>query len=529
MIQESPHEKLDFPEVTLTELLLARAERFPQKPALIDGPTGRTYTYGQWATLVRRAAAGLARRGLAKGDVLAIYSPNLPEYAIAFHAVSLAGGVNTTVNPLYTVDELTYQLRDSGARFLLTAPPFLDKALAAAREVGIPEVFVFGEAPGATPFAALLAQDLAGFEAPEISPGEDLVALPYSSGTTGLSKGVMLTHHNLVANVLQTAAAIPEVGEDETIIAVLPFFHIYGLVVVLNLGLYHGATVVTVPRFELEPFLDTLVKYGVTFASVVPPIVLALAKHPVVGGYDLTKLRMIFSGAAPLSEALAQACADRLGCRVFQGYGMTETSPVTHMCPADTERAKLGSVGVPLPNTECRIVDLTSGASLGPDEPGEICIRGPQVMKGYLSRPDATAAMIDGEGWLHSGDIGYVDRDGHLFIVDRVKELIKFKGLQVAPAELEAVLLTHPAVADAAVIPSADEEAGEVPKAFVVLRDAADAADPEEILAYVAARVAPYKRIRRLEFVELIPKSAAGKILRRVLVERERSATIAPS
>jgi acyl-CoA synthetase (AMP-forming)/AMP-acid ligase II len=525
MTQESPHPKLDVPEVTLTELLFERAGRFPDKPALIDGPTGRAYTYGQWAALVRRGAAGLARRGLAKGDVLAIYSPNLPEYAIAFHAVALAGGINTTVNPLYTVDELIYQLRDSRARFLLTAPPFLDKALAAAREVGIPEVFVFGEAEGAIPFAALLADPAGGPELeapllPDISPREDLVALPYSSGTTGLSKGVMLTHGNLVANVLQTAAGVPDVGENETIIAVLPFFHIYGLVAVLHLGLYKGATVVTVPRFELPSFLETLVQYGVTFASVVPPIVLALAKHPAVDGHDLSKLRMIFSGAAPLGEELAQACADRLGCRVFQGYGMTETSPVTHMCPDGPVRSKLGSVGVPLPNTECRIVDLTSGAPLGPDEQGEICIRGPQVMKGYLNRPDATAAMIDGEGWLHSGDIGYVDRDGYLFIVDRVKELIKFKGLQVAPAELEAVLLTHPAVADAAVIPSADLEAGEVPKAFVVLRGEAD---PEEILAYVAARVAPYKRIRRLEFVDVIPKSAAGKILRRVLVERERA------
>jgi acyl-CoA synthetase (AMP-forming)/AMP-acid ligase II len=525
MIQQSPHPKLNVPEVTLTELLFERAARSPEKPALIDGPTGRAYTYGQWAALVRRGAAGLARRGLVKGDVLAIYSPNLPEYAIAFHAVALAGGINTTVNPLYTVDELIYQLRDSRARFLLTAPPFLDKAQAAAREVGIPEVFVFGEEAGesgeAIPFAALLAADpVPEFQAPKLSPREDLVALPYSSGTTGLSKGVMLTHRNLVANVLQTAAGVPDVGDDETILGVLPFFHIYGLVAVLHLGLYKGATVVTVPRFELSSFLETLVRYGVTFASVVPPIVLALAKHPAVDGNDLSKLRILFSGAAPLGEELAQACADRLGCRVFQGYGMTETSPVTHMCPPGTERSKLGSVGVPLPNTECQIVDLTTGAPLGPGEQGEICLRGPQVMKGYLNRPDATAAMIDGEGWLHSGDIGYVDRDGYLFVVDRVKELIKFKGLQVAPAELEAVLLTHPAVADAAVIPSADEEAGEVPKAFVVLRREAD---PEEILAYVAARVAPYKRIRRLEFVDQIPKSAAGKILRRVLVERERA------
>jgi acyl-CoA synthetase (AMP-forming)/AMP-acid ligase II len=522
MIQKSPHPEIEIPEVPLTALLFERALRFPGKTALIDGPTGRSYTYGQWAALVRRAAFGLSRRGFGKGDVMAIYSPNLPEYAIAFHAAALAGGIITTISPLYTVEELTYQLRDAGAKILVTIPPFLDKAQAAARAAGITEIFVIGggaEAEGATPFAALLAED-GPIPEPGIVPREDLVALPYSSGTTGLSKGVMLTHHNLVANLLQTAGALPEVGEDDTIIAVLPFFHIYGLIVVLNLGLYHGATIVTVPRFELEPFLETLVKYEITFASLVPPIVLALAKHPVVDRYDLSKLRMIFSGAAPLGAELSTACARRLGCQVFQGYGLTETSPVTHMNPSDPAKAKPGSVGLPLPNTECRIVDLESGAPLGAGEQGEICIRGPQTMKGYLNRPDATAAMLDPDGWLHTGDIGYVDADHHLFIVDRLKELIKYKGLQVPPAELEAVLLTHPAIADAAVIPSPDEEAGEVPKAFVVLRGEAS---PEEILAYVAERVAPYKRIRLLEFVDQIPKSAAGKILRRVLVERERA------
>jgi len=525
VIHKSPHPEVEIPDVSLTALLFERARRFPDKAALIDGPSGRSYTYGQWAAAVRRAAAGLARRGFKKGDVLAIYSPNLPEYGIAFHAVALAGGINTTVNPLYTVDELTYQLADSGARYLITAAPFLDKALAAARAAGISEVFVFGHpegaegVEGATPFAALLAGD-GPVPEPAIDPREDLVALPYSSGTTGLPKGVMLTHRNLVANLLQAAGALKDVGPDDTLIAVLPFFHIYGLVVVLNLGLYHGATIVTLPRFELDSFLATLAKYGVTFASVVPPIVLALAKHPAVENHDLSKLRMIFSGAAPLGGELSKACASRLGCLVFQGYGLTETSPVTHMSPSDPARARAASVGFPLPNTECQIVDLETDAPLGPDERGEICIRGPQNMAGYLNRPEATAAMIDEDGWLHTGDIGYVDGDGFLYVVDRVKELIKFKGMQVPPAELEAVLLSHPAIADAAVIPSPDEEAGEVPKAFVVMRGEAT---PDEILAFVAARVAPHKRIRLLEVVDQIPKSASGKILRRVLVEQERA------
>jgi acyl-CoA synthetase (AMP-forming)/AMP-acid ligase II len=307
--------------------------------------------------------------------------------------------------------------------------------------------------------------------------------------------------------------------ENDTLIGVLPLFHIYGLVVVLNLGLYQGATIVTVPRFELEPFLQLLQDHEVTLAHLVPPIVLALSKNPLVDNYKLPKLKTIFCGAAPLDENLTRACMERLDCDVRQGYGMTETSPVTHSSPADPSQVKFGSVGVPAPNTECKVVDLATGELLGSNKEGEICVRGPQVMKGYLNRPEATAATIDPEGWLHTGDIGYADADGHFFIVDRAKELIKYKGFQVPPAELEALLLTHPSVADAAVIPIPDDEAGEIPKAFVVLKKAATA---EELMDFVAERVAPHKKIRLLEFIDKIPKSASGKILRRVLVQAER-------
>jgi acyl-CoA synthetase (AMP-forming)/AMP-acid ligase II len=521
MIFRAPRPDIAIPEVHLTHFLLERAAEWPDRPALIEGPTGRTITYGQWAEAVRRGARGLAARGFRKGDVFGIYSPNVPEYAVAFHAVSLAGGACTTVNPIYTVEELTYQLEDSRASYLVTAPPFIDKAMEAASRAGLHETFVFGEAPGATPFSALLGDD---GPPPEIAtrPGEDVVALPYSSGTTGLPKGVMLTHRNLVANLLQTHHSIHILGPEDVVIGVLPFFHIYGMVVVMNLSLYLGATVVTMPRFELEPFLATLQKYRVTFANVVPPIVLALAKHPVVDNYDLSALRAVFSGAAPLGEGVAKACAVRLRCPVMQGYGLTETSPVTHASPMEEGNIKVGSVGHCLSNTECRIVDLVSGGDLGPDQQGEICIRGPQVMKGYLNRPEATAAMIDAHGWLHTGDIGYADKEGHFFVVDRLKELIKYKGMQIAPAELEAVLLTHPAVADAAVVPYPDEEAGEVPKAFLVLKSDAN---PEEILAYVAERVAPYKKIRRFEVLGQIPKSLSGKILRRVLIAQQQGGT----
>jgi acyl-CoA synthetase (AMP-forming)/AMP-acid ligase II len=274
------------------------------------------------------------------------------------------------------------------------------------------------------------------------------------------------------------------------------------------------------PRFDLEQFLQTLEKYRVTYAYVVPPIVLALAKNPLVDNYDLSRLRILFSGAAPLGANVANAASTRLSCEVNQGYGLTETSPVTHAARAGTAGLKAAGIGPPVPNTEAKIVDVATAAELGVNQQGEICVRGPQVMKGYLNRPDATAAMIDIDGWLHTGDVGYADADGCFFVVDRVKELIKYKGLQIAPAELEAVLLAHPSVADAAVVPLADDEAGQVPKAFVVLKSEATA---DQLMCFVAERVAPYKKLRRLEVTDQIPRSPSGKILRRVLVERDQA------
>ncbi len=285
------------------------------------------------------------------------------------------------------------------------------------------------------------------------------------------------------------------------------------------MGLHTGSTIVTMPRFDLEQFLQIGEKYQITLAHLVPPVVLALSKSPIVENYRLSKLKTIFSGAAPLGEDLTKACMERMNCALRQGYGMTETSPVTHSSPADPAKVKFGSIGVAAPSTEVKVVDVDTGELLGPNQKGEICVRGPQIMKGYLNKPDATANTIDSEGWLHTGDIGYVDDDGHFFIVDRLKELIKYKGFQVPPAELEAVLLTHPCVADAAVIPYPDDEAGEVPKAIVVLRKASEA---DDIIEFVAERVAPHKRIKYLEFAEQIPKSPSGKILRRVLVQKER-------
>ena len=517
MIYTSPFPKIEIPITPLHEYLFEHADKWAEKPALIDGPTGRSFTYTELRNAITAVAAGLGSHGFKKGDVFAIFSPNIPEYAVAFFGVSTAGGVNTTINPLYTAEEVKRQLIDSTASFLVTVPQFLPVALEAVQGTSVKEVFVFGEAEGATPFSALLSEQQETDVA--IDPCNDLVALPYSSGTTGLPKGVMLTHYNLVANLQQTTT-VEKITPDDTLIGILPFYHIYGMTVIMGAALRSGATIVTMPRFNLEQFLGLLQQHRVTVAYLVPPIILALAKHPLVDQYDISTLSNVMSGAAPLPESVAREASRRNDMVVRQGYGLTETSPVTHTNARDTQ-LKIDSVGTALPNTEWRIIDVDSGLDAAEGDLGEVWIRGPQVMKGYLNNPQATVDMVDNDGWLHTGDIGKADADGYLYVVDRLKELIKYKGFQVAPAELESVIQSHPAVADAAVIPSPDTEAGEVPKAFVVLREKGTT-NADELMTYVASKVAPHKKIRRLEFIDAIPKVPSGKILRRELVARER-------
>jgi acyl-CoA synthetase (AMP-forming)/AMP-acid ligase II len=446
--------------------------------------------------------------------VIGVFMPNVPEYAIVIHGAASAGGMCMTVNPAYTANELTHQLEDSGARMLVTVPAGLEVAIEAAERAGVDDLFVVGE----DSFTGLLGDPA---EAPrvEIDPAEDVAVLPYSSGTTGLPKGVMLTHRNLVANLLQ-AEPIVGAGPDDVLIGCLPFFHIYGMQVIMNLGLHGGATIVSMPRFELGQYLDLIESHRATRLFVVPPIALALAKHPSAEGRDFSSVDFIVSGAAPLGSELSDRLKERTGAKVTQGYGLTETSPVTHNLHPDDD--KPGSIGPPLIDTEVRVIDTETGEDLGDGERGELWIRGPQVMKGYLNNEEATAATIDSDGWLHTGDIGVRDADGHYEIVDRLKELIKYKGFQVPPAELEALIITHPGVADVAVIGVPDEEAGELPKAYVVAAD--DDLDPEELIGWIAERIAPQKRVRLIELTDEIPKSPSGKILRRVLKDREQAA-----
>lgn len=503
MIHRSPYPPIPLTNESITERVFRGLGPDPDRVVLIDGPSGRELTAGAFVSGVRRLAGGLQARGIGKGDVIAILAPNMPEYAVVFHGVAFAGATVTTINPTYTAPEVSHQLADAGAQLLVTIALFLETAKAAFAG----EIVVIGEAEGATPLSALMGEPLA--EQAPIDAARDVVVLPYSSGTTGLPKGVRLSHRNLVANVDQCLTCI-DCPPGSWSVGFLPFFHIYGQTVLMNLHLAAGAGVVTIPRFDLELFLTLVAKYRTPTLWCAPPVAVALAKHPMVDQFDLSCVERFFSGAAPLGGEVAEAVARRIGCVSVQGYGMTEMSPVSHGTPRG--QARMGSVGVTVASTECRIV--VDGRDVGPGEAGELWVRGPQVMLGYHNRPEATAEVLTKDGWLKTGDLAEVDADGWVFIRDRLKELIKVSGFQVAPAEVEAALLTSPMVKDAAVRGVPDDEKGEVPVAFIV---PAEGADEGAIRAHLAGQLAHYKLPQRISFIEAVPKSASGKILRRML------------
>lgn len=525
----SPLPDVEIPDLSLYDLLFAdlSAEE-AARIAVVDGSSGAETTYGALIAQIDAIAGALASRGLGVGDVIALHSPNVPAFVSVFHGILRAGATATTINSLSTGEDIARQLADSGARMLLTVSPLLAPAREGAAAVGLSDdrIIVLDGADGYASLRDLLAE---GRAAPEVSfdPSTHLAVLPYSSGTTARPKGVMLTHRNLVANVVQSADLVGVVGEDR-VLAVLPFFHIYGMTVLLNLSMLRRATLVTMPRFDLLEFLRIIQDERCTFAFIAPPIALALAKHPVVDQYDLSSLRALFSGAAPLDGGIGSAVATRLHCLVRQGYGMTEMSPISHLLPLDRDDLPLSSVGITIPNMVCKLVDTSTGAEIpvpvsGMSVPGELVCKGPNVMVGYLGNPEATEETLDQDGWLHTGDVAIVSSEGVVTVVDRVKELIKYKGYQVAPAELEALLVGHPLIADAAVIAGKDDDGEEVPKAFVVLQPGAEL-DPTEVIAFVAERVAPHKKVRQVELIETIPKSASGKILRKDLRAMEVSA-----
>ncbi|MEY3005484.1 MAG: hypothetical protein RLZZ491_2660 [Pseudomonadota bacterium] len=496
--------------ISITQKLFQGLSGRDDAIAIIDGPTGAALTAGALVDRIRRLAGGLTERGVLPGGTVAILAPNMPDYPVVFHAVAWGGGTVTTINPSYTAPEITHQLADAGAVMLVTTPAFAETARAAATGTGVRDVVVIGGQEG------LCLDDVMGqplMDQAPIDPARHVVVLPYSSGTTGRPKGVMLTHRNLVANVSQ-AGAMAQITPEDVAIAFLPFFHIYGMTVLMNLFLQQKARLVTMPRFDLEQFLHLVETHRATRLYIVPPVALALAKHPLVDRFDVSSVVEIFSGAAPLGPETEQALGARFGARAVQGYGMTEMSPISHMSAPGQSRD--GSSGRAVPLTECRIVDPGTLADLPPGTEGELWVRGPQVMLGYLNNAEATAACLMPDGWLRTGDLAVIDADGYMFIRDRLKELIKVKGFQVAPAEVEAALCAHPAVADAAVVGRADPEAGERPVAFVVRAAGADLGETE-LQAHVEGCLAHYKHPAEYRFVASVPKSASGKILRREL------------
>jgi len=498
--------------MTVPQILERTVRRLPDKVALMTAE-GAAYTFGELWAAVGGMARALQDKGLRKGDMVGIFAPNSTEYAVALHGAIMAGATVTTLNPLYREREVEHQLHDAGAKMLFTLgalKPIVEEARPKLPD--LQHIFSLES-------AWEMARGAPGDPTPvDIDPMKDIAVLPYSSGTTGLPKGVMLSHQNLTANIRQTLA-LNMMEESGVMLDFLPFYHIYGMMVLLNCGLATGATQIILPRFDPESALHIIQQHRVTDLFCVPPAILALVHHPRLDEFDLSSLRFLMSGAAPLPAEVARLATEKLGCIVMQGYGMTESSPITNVNPLEAPRD--GTVGPPVADTLEKVVSLDNGEELPPGEVGELLVYGPQVMLGYWKRPDATEETITADGWLRTGDIASADPDGYVRIHDRKKEMIKYKGYQIAPAELEALLMEHPGVRDAAVIPKYDDEAGEVPKAFVVAKE--PGLDLNEVAAFVAERVAPYKKIRAIEAVDAIPKNPSGKILRRQLIEQERA------
>ena len=517
----SPLPAIDLPTSTLYEHVYRDFPKHGPKIALVDGMTGREFSYNELDEMTAKFSSGLKRLGFQEGDVLAIVSPNSPHYPVVMFGTLAMGGIVSTCNPTYTKDELTFQFENSNAKVVATVPAILSTVRAAAEKAGVKTIVVIDDSDqsGSTSDDLIaynsLIRDSGSLFSHTPQPLNSTALLPYSSGTTGLPKGVMLSHRNVVSNICQ-------MEHDElfvlsrggtSLIGVLPFFHIYGMVVILFSSLRSGSHTIVLPKFEPELFLSSIQQYRINLAHLVPPLVLFLAKHPDVDKYDLSSLDEIMSGAAPLGGETVSAARERIKCKLIrQGYGLTETSPVTHVMPRSFGMSKPDSIGHLIRSVSAKVVDLESGAELPAHKEGEILISGPNVMKGYLNRPDATRDCLTNDGWFSTGDIGeltasvcvcvqchlctnnnacictgYYDNDGCFYITDRLKELIKVKGLQVAPAELEAVLVTHPQIADAAVVGIPNERQGEAPKAFVVKKD--DGLTENEVVQFVASKV----------------------------------------
>ncbi|RFU20879.1 class I adenylate-forming enzyme family protein [Geodermatophilus marinus] len=554
---------LDYPEVAVGSILRAAARRWGERPAFVDHDVPLTFT--ELAERAHAVANWLVDHGVGRGDVVAVHIPNCRQYPPVYYGVLLAGATFSPTNPLLPAADLAAQLTDAGATVLVTWDQVLPFARPALAQTPVRTVVVTGEAH-ITDFAATVAHEAGETDLAELLGGDptdrrhdaavdpvaDLAHLAYTGGTTGVSKGVELPHRNVVTNVLQsacwTSGSLPELDEhgDVTLRQVLapeeiptrlgegvlvnltPWFHAMGAIGYLNGMVLSGTTVVIHMRFDPARYVEDAVRYRVTSIGGAPPVFVALLQVPGIGSADLSRVRGVSSGAAPLPVPLIERLTALLPEAVIgEGYGLTEvTMQATGNPSFRSGTRKAGTVGVPVFDTEISIQPLGGGAPLPPGERGEVCIRGPQVMRGYAHRPGATAEAIDADGWFHTGDVGVLDEDGYLAIVDRTKDMLLYKGYNVFPRELEEVLFGVPGVAGAAVVGRPDEEAGELPVAYVVRKDdaAGAALTAESVMAAVNDRVTPYKRLRDAVFIDAIPVSAAGKVLKRELAARERAA-----